>query len=465
MFDDADVIPIEPRGGFRPYVITARPAISVVGLGYVGAVSCACLAGLGHRVVGVDIDPVRVELIGRGDAPIHEQDLGPKLAEAVARGALEATADIGAAVAATDVTFISVGTPTGDDGGCDFRHLDAACAGIGAALAGKAGFHTIVLRCSVPPGTTHARVGALIERASGKAIGTDFGLAFVPEFLREGVAVDDFHNPPKTVIGASDDRTAAILARIFEAVDDAPVFTGIETAELVKYVDNVWHALKVCFGNEVGRLSKALDVDGREVMDVFCRDTKLNLSPCYLKPGFAYGGSCLPKEVRAVGSLSGAAGVDLPLIGSLERSNAAQIEEALRLVRATKARRVAVLGLAFKPGTDDLRESPILEVMAALMDDGATLAAHDAAVTAETPIARQLAYVAHGAPGLGRLAACLPDLLHGTAEAALEGAEAVIVCHDHPEYRPAVAKAGCPVIDLARLFDRRSGDGYAGIGW
>ena len=465
MFDDATVIPLEQRGGFRPYVVTAKPAISVVGLGYVGAVSCACLAGLGHRVIGVDIDPGRIALVGRGEAPIHEQDLGPMLADAVARGALETTADLAAAVAGTDVTFISVGTPTADDGGCDFRHLDAACAGIGAALAAKAGFHTVVLRCSVPPGTTHARVGALIERASGKVIGTDFGLAFVPEFLREGVAVDDFHNPPKTVIGASDDRTAAILARIFEAVDDAPIFTGIETAELVKYVDNVWHALKVCFGNEVGRLSRALDVDGREVMDVFCQDTKLNLSATYLKPGFAYGGSCLPKEVRAVRSIAGASGVELPLIGSLERSNAAQIEEALRLVRATKARRVAVLGLAFKPGTDDLRESPILEVMAALMDEGTGLSAHDAAVTPETPIARQLAYVEHGAPGLGRLAARLPALLHATPQDALEGAEAVIVCHDHPEYRAAVARAGIPVVDLARLFDRRSGDGYAGIGW
>jgi GDP-mannose 6-dehydrogenase len=465
MFDDTAVLPLEQQGGFRPYVVTAKPAISVVGLGYVGAVSCACLAGLGHQVIGVDIDPGKIELIGRGEAPIHEQDLGPMLADAVGRGALQATADLVAAVAATDVTFISVGTPTGEDGGCDFRHLDAACEGIGAALAGKPDFHTVVLRCSVPPGTTHARIGALIERASGKTIGADFGLAFVPEFLREGVAVDDFHNPPKTVIGASDDRTAAILARIFEAVDEAPIFTGIETAELVKYVDNVWHALKVCFGNEVGRLSKALDVDGREVMDVFCEDTKLNLSPAYLKPGFAYGGSCLPKEVRAVRTIAGTAGVDLPLIGSLERSNAAQIDEALRLVRATKARRVAVLGLAFKSGTDDLRESPILEVMAELMVEGTGLSAHDAAVTAKTPIARQLAYVEHGAPGLGRLATRLPALLHETAEGALDGAEAVIVCHDLAEYRAAVARAGIPVIDLARLFDRRSGDGYAGIGW
>jgi GDP-mannose 6-dehydrogenase len=454
------------RAPFRPELVTDKVAISVVGLGYVGAVTCGCLASLGHRIVGVDVDAGRLAAIGAGRAPIHEAGLGDLLAEGVETGRLDVTADLARAVAQTDVTFVSVGTPTAADGGCDTGQLAAAADGIGAALREKDGFHIVVLRCSVPPGTTWGLMARRIEAASGKVAGEGFGIAFVPEFLREGVAVRDFHEPPKTVIGASDPRTSATVARIFDSVDADPLLTGIETAELVKYVDNVWHAAKVCFANEVGRLAKSVGVDGREVMEVFCRDTKLNLSPAYLKPGFAYGGSCLPKEVRAVSHLAARGGVQLPMIDSLGRSNAVQIAEALRLVHATGARRVAVLGLAFKPGTDDLRESPILEVMAALADEGVVLRAHDPAVTPATPIARQLAYVANGAHGLARLARDLPSMLAPSAAAAVADAEAVIVTHADPAYRAALAGAGVPIVDLAGLFAADAApDGCAALGW
>jgi GDP-mannose 6-dehydrogenase len=285
----------------------------------------------------------------------------------------------------------------------------------------------------------------------------------VPEFLREGAAVTDFHDPPKTVIGTSDARTAATLTRIFEPVDAAPLTTGIETAELVKYVDNVWHAAKVCFGNEVGRLAKSMGLDGREVMDIFCQDTKLNISPAYLRPGFAYGGSCLPKEVRAVSWLGARNGVSLPMVESLERSNAAQIAEALRLVRATGARRVGVLGLAFKPGTDDLRESPILEVMAALMDDGVALTAHDPAITPATLATRRRADAVQGRPAF---AARLPEMLAESAEAVIAGTDAVIIAHPDPRYRAALEGARARVIDLAGLFETRTTPrACEGIGW
>lgn len=448
-------------------LVETRPAVSVVGLGYVGAVSTACLSDLGHRVVGVDVDPLKVAAIAAGESPIHEAGLGALLSGGVAEGRISATADIARAVADTDVTFVSVGTPTGADGGCDDRFIRAAARGIGEGLRAKSDYHVVVMRCSIPPGTTMKVMVPEIEAASGKVAGLDFGVAFNPEFLREGVAVADFRKPPKTVIGATDERAAAILARIYEPVDPRPILTSVEVAEMVKYVDNVWHATKVAFANEIGRLCKPLEVDSHAVMDIFVQDTKLNLSPYYLKPGFAYGGSCLPKEVRAVGHLARGLGVSLPLVESLERSNAQQIGLAADMALALGASRVAILGLAFKPGTDDLRESPVLEVMAALQDKGVELVAHDPAVTADTRIESQLAYVAHAAPGLARLAAGLRGMLRQTAAAAIAEADAVIVTHGSPEYRAAVGEAGKPTIDVVRLFRDRAAQPAAvdGIGW
>jgi GDP-mannose 6-dehydrogenase len=375
-----------------PYPVPdSKVAISVVGLGYVGAVSCACLSSLGHRVMGVDIDPRKVADIAAGRAPIHEKDLGQLLSDGVASNLVFATDDLAFAVRDTDVTFVSVGTPTAPDGGCDYRYIEAAARSMAVGLAQKSGFHVFAMRCSIPPGTTMKVMTPILERLSGKVLGRDFGVAFNPEFLREGVAIADFFAPPKTVIGTTCDRTAGIMRQIYAPVDGAPLMTSIETAEMVKYVDNVWHATKVCFANEVGRLAKSQGVDSHEVMEVFCQDTKLNLSPYYLKPGFAYGGSCLPKEVRAVAHIAKGAGVSLPLIEHLGTSNDEQIAQAVRMIAATGARRVCILGLAFKPGTDDLRESPILEVIAALREAGVSVTAHDPAVTRRTDIEGQLA--------------------------------------------------------------------------
>jgi GDP-mannose 6-dehydrogenase len=454
--------------GFEPFtLVEARAAVSVIGLGYVGAVSTGCLASLGHRVIGVDVDPVKIGQIAAGHAPLHEVGLEELLTKGVADGLVSATDDIVAAVANTDVTFVSVGTPTAPDGGCDMRHIRAAARGIGLGLAEKDGYHVVVMRCSIPPGTTLGVMVPEIEATSGKVAGRDFGICFNPEFLREGVAIADFHAPPKTVIGASDDRAAAILARIYEKVDPKIILTSIEVAEMVKYVDNVWHATKVTFANEIGRLCKPLDVDSHEVMNIFVQDTKLNLSPYYLKPGFAFGGSCLPKEVRAVTHLAEGLGVSLPLIASLGVSNRTQVQTALDMVRKTGARRVAVLGLAFKPGTDDLRESPILDVIAALTEAGIEVVAHDPAVTRDTRIESQLAYVEHAAPGLRRLAPRLAGMLAPDAETAVLGADAVIVTHANDLYRKVVAPLVQPVIDVVRLFKARADQPAAlcGIGW
>ena len=450
-------------------LIEQKPAISVAGLGYVGAVSTACLASLGHEVVGVDIDLTKVASIANGRSPIHEAELGELLTAGGEKGLITASANLATAVADTDVTFVSVGTPTAADGGCDDRYIRDAARQIGRGLTAKPrdAFHVVVMRCSIPPGTTMNVMVPEIEAVSGLRAGIDFGVAFNPEFLREGVAVEDFRQPPKTVIGASDQRTSNIVARIYDPVDENVIVTSIETAEMVKYVDNVWHATKVCFANEIGRLCKPLGIDSHDVMDVFFQDTKLNHSPYYLKPGFAFGGSCLPKEVRAVRHIAKEAGASLPLIEALIPSNETQIEEATRMAKATGAKRVGVLGLAFKPGTDDLRESPILEVIAALHADGVEVSVHDPAVTKNTPIAAQLSYVAHAGSSLTTLVDELPDMLLDSAEAVVDGCDALIVAQSNDSYRSAAQVAGeRPVIDGCRLFHARpEGIVLNGIGW
>lgn len=466
MFDFGPVqSQIQPTAPLR--IVDEKPAISIVGLGYVGAVSTACLSSLGHQVIGVDIDPVKVASIAAGKSPIHEKDLERLLTDGLQNGLVSATDDLEQAVVDTDVTFVSVGTPTAADGGCDHSYIDAAARAIGAGLRRKDTFHVVVMRCSIPPGVTMGFMAPIIEEVSGKTLGEDFGVCFNPEFLREGVAVDDFYAPPKTVIGANDDRSASILSRIYDAVDDAPIVTSVETAEMVKYVDNVWHAAKVCFANEVGRLCKPLGVDSHAVMDVFVQDTKLNLSPYYLKPGFAFGGSCLPKEVRAVAHIARQQGVDLPMIESLGVSNAAHIEEAVEMARATGAKRVGILGLAFKQGTDDLRESPILEVIAALREDGVDVTIHDPAITPQTPLAGQLAYVQNGSTGLQKMADELPGMMRADVDQVVQASDALIVTHDNTVYRDVVMNVeGKPVIDVVRIVSPEMvSRNYQGIGW
>lgn len=448
--------------------VQEKARISVVGLGYVGAVSTACLASLGHNVIGVDLDRSKVDLIATGKSPIHEADLGDTLLSGVQQGLVEATDDLDAAVRETEVTFVSVGTPTGVDGGCDDTYIRRASEVMGKALRDKSGFHVFAMRCSIPPGTTLKVMVPILEKMSGKIAGRDFGVCFNPEFLREGVAIDDFHNPPKTVIGTSDFATAQIMCDIYEPVDQAPIITTIEVAETIKYVDNVWHATKVCFANEVGRLCKPLGVDSHEVMDIFTQDHKLNLSSYYLKPGFAYGGSCLPKEVRAVQHVAETVGVSLPMISSLEASNSEQIQQAVQMVKQTGAKRVGVLGLAFKQGTDDLRESPILEAMAELQSSGVELSAHDSAVTRDTPLTGLAAYTKYGSRGLERLAdGGLHDMMCADVDALMEDVDAVIVCHANALYRDAVARhPDVQVIDVVRLFPKVQPQAKInGIGW
>lgn len=445
-----------------------KPSISIIGLGYVGAVSTACLANLGHRIIGVDIDTIKTKQISKGESPIHEQGLGELLSKGVAENLITATCDVARAVSQTDITFVSVGTPTSEDGGCDYKYIISAARAIGEGIAQKSSYHVVVMRCSIPPSTTLNVMVPEIEAASGLKMGVDFGVCFNPEFLREGTAIADFKDPPKTVIGANDEKAAKMLADIYSAVDDNVIMTSIEVAEMVKYVDNVWHATKVCFGNEVGRICKPLNIDSHKVMDIFVQDTKLNLSPYYLKPGFAYGGSCLPKEVRAVVHLAKNLGLETPLISSLSKTNEQQIESAIQLVRQTGKKKIGFLGLAFKAGTDDLRESPALEMMNTLIEEGYDVSAYDPAIKKDTRIDNQFSYMRHACPHLEPVVNALPNLLRNQGQQVSKECDVIVVTQKTPEIQNLIAgRLGhVEVIDLVRLFKNQPNfKGYQGIGW
>lgn len=451
-----------------PEVDFNKPSISVVGLGYVGAVSTACLSQLGHRVVGVDVDTIKVQQIDEGTSPIHEKDLGEYLSKGVQNNLISATTDLVGAVIDTSVTFLSVGTPTSEDGGCDYQYIISAAQAIGKGLRQKSSYHVIVMRCSIPPGATLEVMVPEIEKASGLKMGDDFGIAFNPEFLREGTAIEDFYAPPKTVVGANDERAAKIVADIYNPVDNNVIMTTIEVAEMVKYVDNVWHATKVSFANEIGRICKPLEIDSHKVMDIFVQDTKLNLSPYYLKPGFAFGGSCLPKEVRAVAHLADRLDVRTPLIRSLTASNILQVEAAIEMVRNSGRKRIGFLGLAFKAGTDDLRESPILEVINSLVQEDYDVSTYDPVMRIDTRIGNQFTYVKHVCPHLKPTVDALPEMMRETGHQVIEQSDVIVVTQNTPEIQKLVASAfgRVEVIDLVRVFkEQPMFQGYQGIGW
>jgi GDP-mannose 6-dehydrogenase len=445
------------------------PTVSVIGLGYVGVVSVGCLSDRGFTVTGVDVTAQKVAAVRSGKSPIVEKDLGRLLAEGVEAGRIHATHDLVTAVLETDVTILAVGTPTATDGSCDLSYVRTASRSIGTALAKKDDYHLVILRCSVPPGTTADVVVPAIEEASGKRVGLDFGVCFSPEFLREGQAVADFRDPSKIVIAGTDHR-AEQLARSVLAFDDQDVLmTSLLAAETVKYVDNVWHATKVVFANEVGRLCKSLQLDSHEVMRLFVKDTKLNLSSYYLKPGFAFGGSCLPKEVRAVSHMAEERGLSLPLIDSLIRSNGDQISEALRLLAPFQGRKIGLLGLTFKPATDDLRESPMLDLLAELLVANETVRVFDPnLIDATTHRTGQIAHACRAKSTLADHAAAIETALQTSLADVMSWADVIVVAHATDAFRQAVQKRrpNVYIVDLARLFPQIPPEAtYEGIAW
>jgi GDP-mannose 6-dehydrogenase len=351
--------------------------ICVCGLGYVGAVTVACLARLGHKVIGVDTVHQKVELMNAGHSPLVENGLPELISEMVEVGRLSATTEITTAVRESDITLVCVGTPSRSDGSLNSDAVRKVCTEIGEALRDVDRYHLIVIRSTLLPGVTSRELIPLLEQTSGKTAGVDFGVCMNPEFLREGNAIEDFFEPSRTVIGELDQRSGDVLAAIYEGIS-GPVFrTRLGTAEIVKYSDNWWHALKVAFGNEVGALADTMGVDGHEVMEIFLLDTKLNISSKYLRPGMAFGGSCLPKDLRALNHFAAESDLNLPVLQSVLPSNSAHTERTLRQIRQLGARRIGFLGLTFKPGTDDTRESPTVAIIATLIAEGFEVLVHD----------------------------------------------------------------------------------------
>jgi GDP-mannose 6-dehydrogenase len=435
--------------------------ISVFGLGYVGAVSSACLAASGHDVIGVDKNATKVDLINRGASPIIETGVDEIIRSTTREGRLRATTHTEEAVRDSDLSLVCVGTPSEVNGSLKLDFVRKVCEEIGHALRALDRHHVVVIRSTILPGTMRSVVVPTLEETSGKRAGSAFGVCFNPEFLREGTAVNDYYHPPKTVIGESAPGAGERLLELYAGLD-APVFrTSLEVAEMVKYVDNTWHALKVGFANEIGAVSKALGIDSFEVMDIFCRDTKLNLSPYYLRPGYAFGGSCLPKDVRALTYRARTLDVETPLLSAILPSNDAHIRRGIDLVLRTGHRKVGVLGFSFKAGTDDLRESPIVELIERLIGKGYDLLVYDRNVNLAKLTGANRDYILNHIPHIARL------MRESMAE-VLEHAEVIVIGNSAPEFAqvPGMLRAGQKVIDLVRIRSARALNGqYAGICW
>ncbi|MGF1502936.1 MAG: nucleotide sugar dehydrogenase [Paracoccaceae bacterium] len=434
--------------------------IAVFGLGYVGVVSAACLARDGHRVIGVDPQPAKTELIAAGKSPIVEAYVGELIAEAVAQGRLTATSDPDVAVAESEASLVCVGTPSRRNGSLETGAVERVCQQIGAAVARAGQPHLVVMRSTILPGTMRALVIPTLEAAAGSEAAL-LKIANNPEFLRESTAVYDYDNPPKTVVGATDPAVAEQVLALYEQVGGPKILTSIEVAELVKYADNAWHAVKVAFGNEIGNIAKSVGVDSHEVMNIFCQDEKLNISPAYLRPGFAFGGSCLPKDVRALTYKGRELDLSLPLLESLMPTNAQQIERAVERVLATDARRVSVLGISFKSGTDDLRESPQVTLCERLIGKGLDLRIYDKNVHLARLVGANRDYITNVIPHIS-------SLLSDDLAATVGHGELVVIGNSAPEFKqvPAMLRSDQRIFDLVRLREAETlGDRYDGVNW
>ncbi|WP_231869004.1 nucleotide sugar dehydrogenase [Rhodococcus opacus] len=438
-------------------------SLSIFGLGYVGCISAACLASRGHSVIGVDSNPLKTECLRRGDAPVVEERIGELIAEGVSSGRLTVTEDPAQAVHDTDVTIVCVGTPSTHGGGLSTQYLERATEQIGSALARKNGRHTVVYRSTMVPGTCENLLIPLLERSSGKRAGLDFGVCVNPEFLREGTSVRDFFEPPKIVVGESDEASGGLVMDLYDGLDGPRFRVPIAVAEMCKYVDNCFHALKVTFGNEIGALCTSFGLDSHAVMDVFLADTKLNISPAYLYPGFAFGGSCLPKDLRALVHAARQADLDLPVLANVLVSNETQLRRAVDLVTSLGRRRVGIFGLSFKAGTDDLRESPIVELAERLIGKGYDVKIYDANVALSRLMGANRSYLDERLPHIG-------GVLTDDVDDVLEHGEVLIAGSRDPAAVAAIDRAAehQTVVDLVRLpsaAQRRGRASYLGIGW
>ena len=435
--------------------------ISVFGLGYVGTVSAGCFARDGHEVIGVDPVRTKVDLINAGQTPIIEAEIGEIIAEAAESGRLRATDDTLRAICETDLSFVCVGTPSQINGNLDLTFIRRVCEQIGEALKTKSARHTVVIRSTILPGTMRRVVIPALEEYSGKRAGVDFGVCSNPEFLREGSAVKDFNFPPKTVIGELDKGSGDLVASLYETLESPLIRTEIETAEMIKYIDNCWHALKIGFANEIGNFCKALSIDAHEAMEIFCLDKRLNISTAYLMPGFAFGGSCLPKDLRALSYAAKQHDLDLPILSSILPSNELQVSRGLRLITEKGHKQIGILGFSFKAGTDDLRESPMIEIIERLSGKGYNLRIYDRNVQVARLVGANRDFILNHIPHISRL-------MVNSVDEVLQHAQTVVIGNNDPEFRgvPERLSAGQRLVDFVRITNRRSENGkHDGICW
>ena len=435
--------------------------ISVFGLGYVGAVSSACLAERGHFVIGVDVDQNKVDLINNGDSPIVEERLDALIKDGIRRGHLQATADSEFAILNSDISLICVGTPSNINGSLDLSYVKRVSSEIGKILSEKNEYHLVVFRSTMLPGSIEEELIPILENHSRKKIGVDFGVGVNPEFLREGTAVYDFYNPPKIVTGAYIESDNKLICSLYKGIDASRSETSIKVAEMIKYTDNSFHGLKVSFGNEIGNICKALGIDSHEVMNIFCQDTKLNLSPYYLKPGFAFGGSCLPKDLRALSYKAKMLDVETPVLNSISRSNDLQIKKTIQYIVSLGKKKIGVLGFSFKAGTDDLRESPIVELIEALLGKGFELSLYDKGVSLAKLHGANKTFIEKHIPHISKL------MVDEIGE-IVNNSEVIIVGNKSKEFVDVLSSLdeGHYLVDLVRISDEiNTKAGYYGICW
>jgi len=440
--------------------------ISVFGLGYVGCVSAACLARDGHEVIGVDVNPHKVELIQTGQAPIIEPGLDEMIKEAVEAERLQATIDGQTALHNSDVSLICVGTPSNGNGSLKLDYVENVGREIGFALSDKSDYHVVVLRSTVLPGTVHERLIPILEQHSGKSAGVDFGVSMNPEFLRESSAISDYYHPSQVVIGELDRRSGDVVQQMYGAVEAPVVRAPIQTAEMLKYANNAFHAMKVAFANEIGNLCKAHGVDGQQVMEIFCQDRQLNISPTYLRPGYAFGGSCLPKDLRALLYRAKERDLDCQVLSAVLTSNQKQIERGIQLVESTGHKKIGVLGLSFKSGTDDVRESPVVPLVETLVGRGYDVSVYDDIVEPENLIGANKAFLERELPHIA-------SLMRSSIEDVVDQAQVVVVANGSQGFRqvPHMMRQDQVLIDLVGVA-RKNGNGnghmegtYEGICW
>ncbi len=437
--------------------------ISVFGLGYVGTVSAACLARDGHAVIGVDVNQAKVDSINSGQATVGEPGLAALINKVHGKGQLRAVSDSATAVLASDISLLCVGTPSNHNGSLKLTYIENVCREIGSALASKNDYHVVVVRSTVLPQTVHNLVIPVLEEASGKVAGEDFGVCMNPEFLREGSAIADYDQPSLIVIGELDPRSGEMVEEMYESVDAPCVRTSIQTAEMVKYANNAFHALKIVFANEIGNICKAHHVDGQQVMEIFCQDRRLNISDAYLKPGFAFGGSCLPKDLRALMYDAKTNDIECPVLGEVLNSNQKQIEAGIEMIQKTGRKNIGVLGLSFKAQTDDVRESPVVPIIETLLGRGFTISVFDENVVPDQLIGSNRAFLDRELPHIA-------SLMRKTLNEVIDESEVLVVTNGSPAFREiaTAARKDQIIIDLvgsSKSASQQRNGNYHGICW